>query len=219
MYTGIYIVLLHSCTILFLDALGNEVDLEVLRSELFARWSRFTSKYGFGEVSEKAFTLQDASKVKDYLNKLTGERYTWGVEDELTKLHMKKAKGESFVPFDFLRECNIQFDPFYVSLFKEFATAFHGKMHLTWSEDLKARYVVSDKTDEEIALSIGEEVSFVLEPLEWFAELVSEIMVSMFPDYYTEADSELFRRGALREYSARCLIDGSFEYDYLLPKE
>ena len=149
----------HLHTIFFLDAARRDVDVPAFSSELFTRWSKFTSKNGFGELSRGAFSIQDASKVKEYLNKMTGERFFWGSEHEITKLNSKQARKLSYAPFDFLRVYNGCSPKSGITaqqaerLFREYAEAFYRMMHLTWSKGLKQ---TPDKTDEEIAQSIGE---------------------------------------------------------------
>lgn len=146
----------HMHTIYFLDMPQKDVDTKAMHSDMFAQWERCANRNGFQNLSPNAFDIRDASRVKNYLNKMTGERYKWGSENELTKLHTKKARGNSFAPFDFLNAYNETANELYAKLFREFAIAFHGKMHLTWSKGLKVRYGVSNQTDEQVAQSIGE---------------------------------------------------------------
>ena len=153
----------HLHTIFFLDAARRDVDVPAFCSELFNRWSKFTSKNGFGDLSRGAFSIQDASKVKEYLNKITGESYSWGSEHEITKLHSKQARNLSYAPFDFLRVYNGCSVKDSISkeqaekLFRVYASAFFRMNHLTWSRGLKLLLLGSEgKTDEEIAESLGE---------------------------------------------------------------
>jgi len=88
--------------------------------------------------------LDDGSKASAYVSK-------WGLEDEMTKGHTKKAaKGET--PFDFLRAVLADSsDKEAGRLFVEFAEAFKGKRQLTWSPDLKRRFGIGEVSDEELA--------------------------------------------------------------------
>ena len=61
-----------------------------------------------------------------------------------------------------------------------------------------------------------DEVASVLDPLQWFEMVISEIMVSMFPHCY---DVNLCELGVHRCFSARRMLDGSFEYDSLVSKD
>ena len=160
----------HLHTIFFVDTPQEKFDVPAFQAELFKRWSDCTARHGFSELSSKAFTVQDASKIKEYLNKLTGEVYKWGSEHEITKLHTKKAKGTSFVPFDFLRLYNEKPEIVYARLFREYAVAFHGKMHLVSSKGLKKDLLgVQEKTDQEIAESLGEidAILATITPFQW----------------------------------------------------
>jgi hypothetical protein len=88
--------------------------------------------------------LDDGSKAAKYVSK-------WGLEDEMTKGHTKKAlHGET--PFDFLRALvdNAE-DRQAAALFIEFARVFKGKRQLHWSRGLKARYAIGEKNDDELA--------------------------------------------------------------------
>ena len=160
----------HLHTIFFTNVKKSVFDVSAFKAELFQQWSACTAKHGFSDLSPNAFTVQDASKIKEYLNKLTGEVYKWGSEHEITKLHSKKARGKSLVPFDFLRIYNEDPQTLYAALFREFATAFHGKMHLVHSKGLKKDLLgTQDKTDEEIAQSLGEldAVLATITPFQW----------------------------------------------------
>ena len=149
----------HLHTIFFLDQERKDVDVPAFCAALFAQWQNCTARQGFGELSRKAFSVQDASKVKEYLNKMTGERYVWGSEHEITRLHSKKGRRLSYAPFDFLRVYNgsslkNSIDAVQAAdLFRTYAAAFFGRMHLTYSKGLERP---NRKTDEEIAQSLGE---------------------------------------------------------------
>jgi hypothetical protein len=112
---------------------------------LYLVWAACCVKSGLGNPSyAHGLKLDDGSKAAKYVSK-------WGLEDEMTKGHTKKAiKGET--PFDFLRSYLADAsDKQAGALFKEFAETFKGKRQLYWSSGLKKRYAVIDKTDEELA--------------------------------------------------------------------
>jgi hypothetical protein len=122
---------------------------------LYLRWSACCVRAGLGEPSlEHGLKLDDGSKAASYVSK-------WGIENEMTKGHTKKAsKGET--PFDLLRAYSADStDKQAGALFVEFAEAFRGKRQLHWSNGLKKLYDVVDFTDEELAAKI-EEKSVVL---------------------------------------------------------
>jgi hypothetical protein len=70
----------------------------------------------------------------------------------MTKGHTKKAKAGGESPFDLLRAVMAdRQDKQAWALFKEFAACFKGKQQLSWSRGLKARFMVDEKTDEELS--------------------------------------------------------------------
>lgn len=112
---------------------------------LYLRWANACKLAGLGEPSyAHGLKLDDGSKAAKYISK-------WGLEDEITKGHMKKAiSGET--PFDLLRALQSNPDDRQAAaLFIEFATVFKGKRQLRWSKGLKDRFAVEDKTDEQLS--------------------------------------------------------------------
>jgi hypothetical protein len=98
--------------------------------------------------------LDDGSKAARYVSK-------WGLEDEMTKGHTKKAiQGET--PFDFLRAYLAdKADKQAGALFKEFAETFKGKRQLHWSKGLKKRYSIGESTDEELAAQMEDHAAML----------------------------------------------------------
>lgn len=112
---------------------------------LYLQWAKACKAAGLGEPSyAHGLKLDDGSKAAKYVSK-------WGLEDEMTKGHTKKAlHGET--PFDFLRAyLDDDQDKQAAALFVEFAKTFEGKRQLHWSKGLKKRYQVAEKTDEVLA--------------------------------------------------------------------
>ena len=112
---------------------------------LYLRWAARCVAAGLGEPSyAHGLKLHNGDEAAKYVSK-------WGLEDEMTKGHTKKAiYGET--PFDLLRA--LQADPDdkqAAALFIEYAKAFKGKRQLHWSKGLKKRYQVTEKTDEALA--------------------------------------------------------------------
>ena len=112
---------------------------------LYLQWAKACKGAGLGEPSyAHGLKLDNGDQAAKYVAK-------WGLEDELTKGHTKKAlHGET--PFDFLRAIVADKDDKQAAaLFVEFAKTFEGKRQLHWSKGLKKRYQVADKTDEVLA--------------------------------------------------------------------
>lgn len=114
-------------------------------TRLYLRWASCCERAGLGTPSfAHGLKLDDGSKAAKYVSK-------WGLEDEMTKGHTKKAlHGET--PFDFLRAyLEDPNDKQAGALFKEFAETFKGKRQLHWSSGLKKRFAIGESTDEELA--------------------------------------------------------------------
>jgi len=137
---------------------GSGVDLRAFskanmtdwRVRLYLRWAASCVRHGLGEPSyEHGLALHDGSKAAAYAAK-------WGLEDEMTKGHTKKAlHGET--PFDFLRAVLADAaDVQARALFLEFATTFKGKRQLHWSHGLKALFAIEEATDEQLSKRIEE---------------------------------------------------------------
>lgn len=135
----------HYHVLVFHDVAG---DLHGWEESLYLRWAECCKRAGLGEPSRAhGLKLHDGSKAAAYASK-------WGLEDEMTKGHTKKAlHGET--PFDFLRAFLADAgDKQAAALFREFAETFKGKRQLHWSRGLKARFAVEEATDEQLANKI-----------------------------------------------------------------
>jgi hypothetical protein len=122
---------------------------------LYLRWAACCEGAGLGTPSfAHGLKLDDGSKAARYVSK-------WGLEDEMTKGHTKKAiHGET--PFDFLRAYLAdKADKVAGALFKEFAETFKGKRQLHWSKGLKKRYAIGEATDEELAAQMDDHAAML----------------------------------------------------------
>lgn len=136
----------HTHTAIFYQ---NDIELKNIESEMFHLWHKACVKYGLSASVKHGLKLEDGEKADAYLAK----HGTWGLDQELTKSHIKKAKKDSLSPFDFLRkflEDEIG-DWKYITLYQEYAEALKGKRQLLWSPGLKKRFLIEEKSDEEIA--------------------------------------------------------------------
>lgn len=122
---------------------------------LYIRWAACCVRAGLGEPSRlHGIKLDDGSKAAQYVSK-------WGLEDEMTKGHTKKAlHGET--PFDFLRAYLADSkDKQAGALFKEFAETFKGKRQLHWSSGLKKRFKIGEVSDEELLNKHEDDAAFL----------------------------------------------------------
>ena len=143
----------HLHVVLFVDRpLENE---PALQERLFKRWSKIIERTGGGECSPNAMDLKriEASASNDfgqYITKMGLEldQNVATMGQEITQMHLKGIKG-GLTPFQLLDRADG--DRKARSLFREFAQAFKGARHLTWSRGLKANYGIGIVEDTEIA--------------------------------------------------------------------
>jgi hypothetical protein len=125
---------------------GTDVDRTDWEVRLYLRWVAYCEKAGLGTPSYRhGIKLDDGTHAAKYVTK-------WGLQDEMTKGHSKKAKAGGETPFDLLRaaladDADVQAR----ALFLEFAQCFKGKHQLSWSNGLKARFNQAEKSDQELA--------------------------------------------------------------------
>lgn len=136
----------HFHILQFHQVKGSEADRKDWTARLYLRWAVYCQKAGLGTPSyAHGIRLDDGMKAAQYVTK-------WGLEDEITKGHTKRGKAGGESPFDLLRSVLAdKADKQAAALFKEFAEGFKGKKQLSWSRGLKARFMVDEKTDDQLA--------------------------------------------------------------------
>lgn len=129
----------HYHMIFFFD---HEINAQGLQTELAIQWQDACIKAG-----AKAPDLIHGVDVRNgtYAAKYVSK---WGLEEEVTKGHLKKGLNGSLTPFDLLRGAST--NNHYKTLFKEFADVFKGKQQLVWSKGLKDLLGIKKVTDEEL---------------------------------------------------------------------
>lgn len=144
----------HAHIALFYNAETNLIDL---RLRLYELWEKACNKFDLNTNSRHGLDLQSAEHAEQYFSK----HGTWSIEQELSKSHIKKAKNGSMSPFDFLRAFLETSDEKYLKLFREYAICFKGKRQIQWSQGLKQKFLVEDKTDEDLAKEKLEEADLL----------------------------------------------------------
>ena len=77
----------HFHILQFCQVNGSEADRKDWTARLYMRWAAYCQKAGLGMPSyAHGIKLDDGTKASDYVTK-------WGLEDEMTKGHTKKAKA------------------------------------------------------------------------------------------------------------------------------
>lgn len=119
-----------------------------LEEYLFPLWRLACLRAGLGEPSKlRGLTVQGGDYAAHYAGK-------WGMENEMTKSHVKKGRGDRHTPWDFLRLFRDGDEGEQAragELFQEYADAFRGQRQLVFSKGLKKLYAVEDLSDEAIA--------------------------------------------------------------------
>lgn len=141
------------------------IEPAYLEGAYLAAWQRACRLSGLPEPSERhGVTVQDGSKAAEYASK-------WGLEDEMTKAHMKQTRRKGATPWGLLRAVLDGDDPDYpperaTALFRVYAEAFAGRRQLYWSNGLRKLLQVSQElTDEELANKAEDEQASVLATL------------------------------------------------------
>lgn len=111
--------------------------------------------------------------VADYIAKFGHEpatARTWGVENEMSKGHLKQARNEDgYTPFALLAGISDGIEKL-TPLWREYCEVFKGRKQLNYSPGLKKLYMVEDTPDEELAgeVETNETLTLVeLTPAQW----------------------------------------------------
>lgn len=131
----------HYHMIMFFDAAVNSDELQNL---LGVEWIDACEKSKMkAPTLANGVQVQNGEKAAQYVSK-------WGLEEEITKGHVKKGRDNSLTPFDLLRLS--EDDDQCAKLFRQYADAFKGKRQLVWSKGLKDLLGLVEVTDEQLAL-------------------------------------------------------------------
>lgn len=123
---------------------NHHINEKALGSFLASVWQNCCKKAGLKVPSiEHGCDLQDGTYAEQYVGK-------WGLEDEMTKGHIKKGREGGRTPWDLLR-LSEDGDESAGRLFQTFAEAFKGKRQLSWSKGLKSMLLVEEVSDETLA--------------------------------------------------------------------
>ena len=127
--------------------------IESFQAGFLPIWQDACVKAGLPRPSdERGLRVDGGEKAAEYVAK-----GLWGLEDEMTKGHMKTAKNDKgMTPWGFLDDILENDSNESKRLFKLYAKAFKGKRQLYWSNGLKAKLGIEEITDEEL-VAIQEE--------------------------------------------------------------
>lgn len=151
----------HFHVLAFMFGPAGGFDLASIEDAFSVMWSKACLDVGLSAPSrEHGVSVENGDRAAKYVGK-------WGVEDELTRWHVKKGKRSGLTPFDFLR-AHVDGDFQYDEMFREYSRVFSGKRQLDWSTGLRASLSMGVlKTDELISSELPVESVF-------FANIPSE---------------------------------------------
>jgi hypothetical protein len=130
----------------------EEWEWDDLRYDLYEMWSSACEKNGLTCSFEHGLKMTDAEEASTYIGKWGDVMdKPWGTDSEMTKANVKKGRDGGMTPFDFLRAIVEDGDLEYREKFQEYANAVKGKRQLVWSPGLKDKFLIEDKSDEEVA--------------------------------------------------------------------
>jgi len=143
---------IHTHELLFIKPGADQVNIPQIMYEIFLTWEKACKSAGLPAPSmEHGVDLRDGSYAAQYVNK-------WGIEEEMTKSHVKHGREGSLTPFDFLREVVATGDDHYADLFREYAKVYKGKRQLVWSRGLRDRLGLDEElSDLELAVKEDQE--------------------------------------------------------------
>ncbi len=131
----------------------KKVSFQSIKRLLFPEWVKACEKAGLAAPSfRRGIDVQGGEKAGAYITK-------YG--NELAKSHTKKARGDRYTPFDLLRSYSFDSNELHGAKFVEFAKGMQGARQLYWTNGLKDRFGINDKSDEALAKE-NQENMFVL---------------------------------------------------------
>lgn len=175
--------------------------------ELTELWIKACIKSGLNAPSmQHGLDLRNGSYADQYVSK-------WGLEDELSKGHVKKGRNGGFTPFDLLNfsiEDNEIYGKKPSKLFQEFAISMKGARQLVWSRGLKKLLGIEEKSDEELAVET-DKASITLNRVE---DLVFELLCRyQLRHQYLEAIKHDYETGSFGSGFADQLIEQVVNYE------
>ncbi|MDP3930685.1 MAG: protein rep [Bacteroidota bacterium] len=145
----------HFHIMLFTEKSFTDESLSILKKSLLSQWQAACTSSGLSSPNEHGLDLVNGEWAARYMTK-------WGIEEEMTKGHLKQGMKEGHVsPFGLLEICaGGDSDDHDLKIkagwkFKEYAREFKGKRQLVWSKGLRdllgvGKQIDDDKVIEEV---------------------------------------------------------------------
>jgi len=136
---------IHFHIIMFCEVAMSEESRRTVQGMISEAWADACESVGLERPNrEHGIRLQDGKAAGDYVGK-------WGLEDELTRSHMKDGRDKGKSPFQLL-DGIIDGDEECMKLYLEYAKAIKGRRQLVWSKGLREMlHLGEEKSDESIA--------------------------------------------------------------------
>ena len=161
----------HLHVIFFCDRQLSDAEVRTLNARLFARWEAAIEGVGYrapliGLCPIERVTMSGlGAYVQKYVATVDTERR---LGMEMTRHDLKAARRKGRTPFQVLRDFADTGDCADLELWRDWERASHGTQSLTWSKGLKARFAVTEKTDDELAAEkVGGDLVVNLKVAEW----------------------------------------------------
>lgn len=168
----------HLHVLLFTASPINSKLVKLTAAAMLDQWKSACVAAGLPEPNKHGLSLDDGSKAAQYVSK-------WGMENEMTKGHLKTARtNDHLSPFGLLdlhvdrssaaSDFQRSIAPLAGFLFHEYAKVFKGKQQLVWSNGLRSKLgLAQEKTDEELAAAHDQDADlFAQIPLEMWAVIL-----------------------------------------------
>lgn len=146
----------HTHELWFMDQGADSVKVKEFLTE---RWLKVCGKVGLVDLDDPqavanfrahAVDVKDNASTSAYLAKMDDSKH-WGADREMAKASSKKGKKSGLHPFSFLTKFEETKDPVWALRWLEYCEAFKGKRLVYFSQGLKKRVGLEEKSDEEIA--------------------------------------------------------------------
>jgi len=153
----------HFHILLFTKSEFSEQELISIQKTLLSQWQSASVSSGLPVPNNHGLDLVNGASAAAYVTK-------WGIEEEMTKGHLKQGIKDGHVsPFGLL-DLYDQGDENAGRRFQEFAKVFKGKRQLVWSKGLRELLKVGEQKPDEEIIAEMEKASV-------------EIMQISYPDY------------------------------------
>ena len=142
----------HTHEIWIVDA---KADAQALQDEITDRWIAACQAVGLSAPEQEwdhrlhGVDVMDNASSSDYMSKQNHDGASWGADHEATKTSSKAARGKSRSPFQIL--ASAAENSYDAKLYTDYTFALKGRAQLFWSRGLKARVLVPEVSDQDLA--------------------------------------------------------------------